>query len=81
MGQLTNMTLPPPSGSDLNGNRNSTGYATTSDNLMTSDGTFNYQHDADGNTTVRTRISPRLSSGNEYWGNGPPRRAPTIIRR
>ncbi|MGH7192046.1 MAG: hypothetical protein ACREJM_00760 [Candidatus Saccharimonadales bacterium] len=42
---------------DLNGNRNSTGYATGADNLMTSDGTFNYQHDADGNQTVRTRIS------------------------
>jgi RHS repeat-associated protein len=33
------------------------GYSTGSDNLLTSDGTFNYQHDADGNTTVRTRIS------------------------
>ncbi|MGH7194932.1 MAG: hypothetical protein ACREJM_15565, partial [Candidatus Saccharimonadales bacterium] len=42
---------------DLNGNRNSTGYTTAADNLMTSDGTFNYQHDADGNQTVRTRIS------------------------
>ncbi|HVC96044.1 MAG TPA: RHS repeat-associated core domain-containing protein, partial [Pirellulales bacterium] len=41
----------------VNGNRNSTGYSTGSDNLITSDGTFNYQHDADGNTTVRTRIS------------------------
>ncbi len=42
---------------DLNGNRTGTGYSTGSNNLLTSDGTFNYQHDADGNTTVRTRIS------------------------
>ena len=42
---------------DANGNRNSTGYSTGSDNLITSDGTFNYTHDADGNQTVRTRIS------------------------
>jgi RHS repeat-associated protein len=42
---------------DHNGNRTNTGYSTGSDNLLTSDGTFNYQHDADGNQTVRTRIS------------------------
>src|SRR5487761_1695027 len=36
---------------DLNGNRNSTGYSTGSNNLITSDGTFNYTHDADGNQT------------------------------
>jgi hypothetical protein len=47
---------------DLNGNRNSTGYSTGSDNLISSDGTFNYQHDADGNTTVRTRISNSYAS-------------------
>lgn len=41
---------------DKNGNRTMTGYSTGNDNLLTSDGTFNYQHDADGNTTVRTRI-------------------------
>jgi RHS repeat-associated protein len=40
-----------------NGNRNMTGYSTGYDNLITSDGTFNYSHDADGNQTVRTRIS------------------------
>jgi RHS repeat-associated protein len=33
------------------------GYSTGSNNPITSDGTFNYQHDADGNQTVRTRIS------------------------
>ena len=42
---------------DKNGNRSMTGYSTGLNNLMTSDGTFNYQHDADGNQTVRTRIS------------------------
>ncbi|HVA50387.1 MAG TPA: RHS repeat-associated core domain-containing protein [Pirellulales bacterium] len=47
---------------DLNGNRTNTGYSTGSDNLITSDGTFNYQHDADGNTTVRTRISTNYAS-------------------
>src|SRR5487761_760419 len=42
---------------DKNGNRTMTGYSTGSANLITSDGTFNYTHDADGNQTVRTRIS------------------------
>jgi RHS repeat-associated protein len=42
---------------DKNGNRTNTGYSTGSANLITSDSTFNYQHDADGNETVRTRIS------------------------
>jgi RHS repeat-associated protein len=47
---------------DANGNRNSTGYSTGSDNLITSDGTFNYAHDADGNTISRTRISSATAS-------------------
>ncbi|HVA46740.1 MAG TPA: RHS repeat-associated core domain-containing protein, partial [Pirellulales bacterium] len=47
---------------DKNGNRNMTGYSAGSDNLMTSDGTFNYQHDADGNTTVRTQIASTYST-------------------
>src|SRR5487761_1367617 len=42
---------------DKNGNRTMTGYSTGSANLLTSDGTINYTHDADGNQTVRTRIS------------------------
>jgi RHS repeat-associated protein len=42
---------------DKNGNRTMAGYSTGSNNLLTSDGTFNYPHDADGNQTVRTRIS------------------------
>jgi RHS repeat-associated protein len=47
---------------DANGNRDSTGYSTAAGNLMTSDGTFNYTHDADGNTTSRTRISSATAS-------------------
>jgi RHS repeat-associated protein len=47
---------------DANRNRNSTGYTTGSDNLMTSDGTFTYQHDADGNTTSRTQIASTYST-------------------
>jgi hypothetical protein len=47
---------------DKNGNRNMAGYSTGSDNLLASDGTFNYQHDADGNRTVRTRISNAQAS-------------------
>ncbi|HVA46739.1 MAG TPA: RHS repeat-associated core domain-containing protein, partial [Pirellulales bacterium] len=47
---------------DKNGNRTNAGYSTGSDNLITSDGTFNYQHDADGNTTVRTRISTNYAT-------------------
>jgi RHS repeat-associated protein len=47
---------------DKNGNRNMAGYSTGSDNLLTSDGTFNYQHDADGNRTIRTRISNAQAS-------------------
>jgi RHS repeat protein len=47
---------------DKNGNRNMAGWTTGSDNLISSDGTFNYQHDADGNQTVRTRISTSFAS-------------------
>ncbi|HVA50273.1 MAG TPA: RHS repeat-associated core domain-containing protein, partial [Pirellulales bacterium] len=47
---------------DKNGNRNMTGYSTGSPNLMTSDGTYNYQYDADGNTTVRTQIASTYST-------------------
>ena len=42
---------------DSNGNRTNTGYTTGVCNRMTSDGTFSYQYDAEGNRTVRTRIS------------------------
>ena len=47
---------------DKNGNRTMTGYSTGSNNLIASDGTFNYTHDADGNQTVRTRISSSYAS-------------------
>ncbi|MGH7134287.1 MAG: RHS repeat-associated core domain-containing protein, partial [Pirellulales bacterium] len=47
---------------DANGNRNSTGYTTGSGNLMSSDGTYDYQHDADGNTTIRTQIASTYST-------------------
>ena len=50
---------------DANGNRNTSGYSTGSDNLLTSDGTFNYQHDADGNQTVRTRISSSYATDHQ----------------
>jgi len=42
---------------DSNGNRTNTGYATGTNNLLTSDGTFNYAYDAEGDRTSRTRIS------------------------
>ncbi|MGH7139755.1 MAG: hypothetical protein ACREHD_28780, partial [Pirellulales bacterium] len=47
---------------DSNGNRNSTGYTTGSDNLMSSDGTYNYRYDADGNLVSRTQIASTYSS-------------------
>ncbi|HQU43360.1 MAG TPA: RHS repeat-associated core domain-containing protein, partial [Pirellulales bacterium] len=47
---------------DANGNRNSTGYSTGSDNLMSSDGTYNYQYDADGNLVNRTQIASTYST-------------------
>jgi RHS repeat-associated protein len=50
---------------DKNGNRTMSGYSTGSNNLITSDGTFNYQHDADGNQTVRTRISNTYATDHE----------------
>jgi RHS repeat-associated protein len=49
---------------DANGNRNMSGWTTGAANVITSDGTFNYQTDADGNRTVRTRISN--ASANDY---------------
>jgi RHS repeat-associated protein len=42
---------------DLNGNRTNTGYSTGTNNRLTSDGTFNYTYDAEGNRITRTRIS------------------------
>ncbi|MFO0957376.1 MAG: RHS repeat-associated core domain-containing protein [Isosphaeraceae bacterium] len=42
---------------DNNGNRNSSGYSTTTGNRMTTDGTYNYAYDDEGNLTSKTTIS------------------------
>jgi RHS repeat-associated protein len=42
---------------DANGNRTNTGYTTTTNNRVTSDGTYNYTYDDEGNRTSRTKIS------------------------
>jgi RHS repeat-associated protein len=42
---------------DLNGNRNSSGYTTASDNRLTADGTYTMAYDAEGNMTSKTRVS------------------------
>ncbi|MGH7138789.1 MAG: hypothetical protein ACREHD_23830, partial [Pirellulales bacterium] len=47
---------------DPNGNRNMPGWTTAADNIVSSDGTYNYQHDADGNTTERTQIASTYSA-------------------
>jgi RHS repeat-associated protein len=41
-------------GYDANGNRNMTGYATSTANQMTNDGTWTYTYDAAGNTTQKS---------------------------
>ncbi|WP_165234108.1 FG-GAP-like repeat-containing protein [Aquisphaera insulae] len=42
---------------DTNGNRNSSGYSTGTDNRISTDGTYNYSFDNEGNETTRTKIS------------------------
>jgi RHS repeat-associated protein len=42
---------------DLNGNRTMTGYTTSTGNRLTSDGTYNYTFDNEGNLLTKTRIS------------------------
>jgi RHS repeat-associated protein len=42
---------------DTNGNRNSSGYSTGTDNELTTDGTYNYQYDNTGNLISKTQIS------------------------
>jgi RHS repeat-associated protein len=42
---------------DANGNRTMSGYTTGTNNRLTSDGTYNYQYDAEGNRTRRTHIT------------------------
>ncbi|MBL8815478.1 MAG: RHS repeat protein, partial [Planctomyces sp.] len=39
-----------------NGNRTNTGYTTSTNNLVTSDGTYNYTYDDEGNRISRTKI-------------------------
>jgi YD repeat-containing protein len=38
---------------DANGNRTNTGYSTSTNNLLTTNGTFNYEYDAEGNRTQK----------------------------
>jgi len=49
---------------DKNGNRTNTGYTTGANNQLTSDGTFNYTYDHQGNRLTRTRISS--AQANDY---------------
>ena len=49
---------------DKNGNRTNTGYTTGTNNQLTSDGTFNYTYDHQGNRLTRTRISS--AQANDY---------------
>jgi len=42
---------------DANGNRTNTGYTTGTNNEVTSDGTYNYAYDAEGNLTQKTTIA------------------------
>ena len=42
---------------DENGNRTMSGYTTSTNNRLTSDGTYTYGYDADGNRVSRTKIS------------------------
>lgn len=51
---------------DANGNRNSTGYATGTGNRLTSDGTYNYTYDAEGNRLTKTRISDGQATSYTY---------------
>jgi RHS repeat-associated protein len=42
---------------DVNGNRTMTGYSTGTGNQLSSDGTYNYTYDNEGNVKTKTRIS------------------------
>jgi RHS repeat-associated protein len=44
-------------GYDANGNRNTTGYSTGTGNRLSSDGTYSYGYDDEGNLTSKTKIS------------------------
>lgn len=42
---------------DQNGNRTNSGYSTSGNNRLVSDGTYNYEYDAEGNRTKRTTVA------------------------
>ena len=44
-------------GYDANGNRNTTGYSTGTNNRLSADGTYTYAYDDEGNLTARTKAS------------------------
>ena len=46
---------------DENGNRTNTGYSTGDHNRLSSDGTYNYTYDGEGNVTSKTKISDSTS--------------------
>jgi RHS repeat-associated protein len=52
-------------GYDLNGNRTNTGYVTGSENQLTTDGTYSYTYDKEGNLITKTNIST-----SEQWTFG-----------
>jgi RHS repeat-associated protein len=52
-------------GWDANGNRNTSGYTTGTQNEMLSDGTWNYTYDAAGNVLTKTNIA-----GGDVWTYG-----------
>ncbi|TVS15330.1 MAG: hypothetical protein EA424_16400, partial [Planctomycetaceae bacterium] len=57
---------------DANGNRTMTGFVTGDNNLVLSDGVYDYQYDAEGNRTRRTHISSgevtEYDWDNRSWG-------------
>jgi len=51
---------------DSNGNRNMSGYATGTDNQTTSDGTYNYTYDNEGNLITKTDIATGAQTQYSY---------------
>jgi YD repeat-containing protein len=51
---VTNASGTTTYGYDLNGNRTNTGYVTGSENQLTTDGTYSYTYDQEGNVITRT---------------------------
>jgi RHS repeat-associated protein len=63
-GELTSATTPNESYIyDQNGNRTNSSYQTGSDNRLTSDGTFGYGYDNEGNRTSRLNLNSDTSTG------------------